>query len=140
TGARFIPFPNDLVRDPTTGKVNLPPQACETPAQKATRENILNKLDGFGTFETAMQVTLTNDVDEASLACHIVMFQLTDEGMPIMPSAATQPIPVTVVRVGFSPRFEKGNDFCNPETDVNNVPSLTMVPSIPLKQKSTYFV
>jgi len=138
-GARFIPFPNDLVRDPTTGKVNLPPQACETPAQKATRENILNKLDGFGTYETAMQVTFTNEPDEASLAGHIVMFQLTDEGVPIMPSAATQPIPVTVVRVGLSPRFEKGNDFCSP-ADVNNVPSLTMVPSVPLKQKSTYFV
>jgi len=68
TKARFIPFPNDLVRDPMTGKINLPEQACESPTSKATRENILNTLDGFGTFETAMQVTFTQPVDAKSAA------------------------------------------------------------------------
>jgi len=137
--ARFIPFPNDLARDPTTGKVNLPDQACESKTSKDTRKNILNTLDGFGTYETAMQVTFTKPVDEASLADHIVMYQLTDEGTPITPSAATQPIPVTVVRVGTTPRFESGDERCE-KSDANNINAITFVPAVPLKQKSTYFV
>jgi len=43
-----IPFPNNLLLDPTTGKVNLPAQSGETAAQKALRQG-LNTLDGFTT-------------------------------------------------------------------------------------------
>jgi pimeloyl-ACP methyl ester carboxylesterase len=136
--ARFIPFPNDLARDPTTGKVNLSEQNCETPTSKAIRENVLNKLDGFGTYETAMQVSFTAPVDEASLAGRIVMYQLTDQGMPLTPSAATQPIPITVVRVGTTPRFAVPGKCA--ATDAELVNAVTFVPNAPLKQKSTYFV
>src|SRR5688500_156887 len=106
--ARFIPFPNDLARDPMTGKLNLTEQNCESPTSKATRENVLNKLDGFGTYQTAMQVTFTAAVDPASIDvegadANVVMFQLTSGGMPLaMPRA----IPVVVARVGESVRFE----------------------------------
>lgn len=135
TGARFIPFPNDLARDATTGKINLGPQNCESATSKATRENVLNQLDGFGTYETAMQVTFTQDVDEASLADHILMYQLTSEGTAIEPSASTQPVPVKVVRVAKTPRFATAD--CNtPEM----VAAVTFVPLVPLEQKSTYFV
>ena len=136
--ARFIPFPNDLARDPTTGKVNLSEQNCETPASKLTRENVLNKLDGFGTYETAMQVSFTAPVDEASLADHIVMYQLTDQGMPLTPSAATQPIPITIVRVGTTPRFAVAGKCAREDAELVN--AVTFVPNVPLKQKSTYFV
>jgi hypothetical protein len=134
TKARFIPFPNDLARDPATGKVNLPEQACESASSKAIRENILNKLDGFGTYQTAMQVSFTAPVDEASLAGKIVMYQLTDNGTPVSPTGAT-PIPVTVVRVGTTPRFSTG-DCAAPEM----ANAVSFVPNIPLDQKSTYFV
>jgi pimeloyl-ACP methyl ester carboxylesterase len=135
TGARFIPFPNDLARDPATGKINLGPQNCESPTAKATRENILNTLDGFGTYQTALQVTFTSEVDRASLADHVVMVQLTHQGVPIVPSASTQPIPLVVARVGKTPRFATAD--CNtPEL----VDSVTFVPAVPLEQKSTYFV
>ncbi len=133
TGARFIPFPNDLARDPTTGKLNLGPQACESPTAKATRENILNKLDGFGTYETAMQVTFTAEVDEASLAGHIVMYQLTNGGMPNDPASAVS-IPV-IIRKGTTLRFLP--DACSTPDTVNSV---AIIPMIPLKQKSTYVV
>ena len=135
TGARFIPFPNDLVRDPATGKLNLGPQACESPASKATREGILNTLDGFGTYETAMQVTFTQPVKPESLAGHVLMFEIAHDGQPITPSAATQPIPVVVVNVGKSPRFASG-DCAMPDT----VDSVTLAPAVPLDQRSTYFV
>ncbi len=134
-GARFIPFPNDLARDPATGKVNLPVQACESAAAKATREQ-LNKLDGFGAYEVAMQVTFTQPVDPASLTDHIVMYQLTKQGVPQTPSASTQPVPIRVVRVATTPRFSTGDCEAVPE-EVNAV---TFVPLVPLEQKSTYFV
>src|SRR5690606_14467155 len=111
--ARFIPFPNDLARDPATGRVNLGPQACESEASKATRENILNKLDGFGTYQTAMQVTFTAEVDPASLANNVVMYQMTRQGTPLSPAEA-MPIPVQVVRVGKTPRFTASSD-CSAE-------------------------
>ena len=46
---RIIPFPNNLLIDPMTGLVNLPAQCNESATAKATREQVLNKLDGFGT-------------------------------------------------------------------------------------------
>ncbi len=138
TKARFIPFPNDLARDAMTGKVNLGEQNCETPASKATRENILNKLDGFGTYQTAMQVTFTDPVDEASLEGRVLMYQLTDEGEPITPSASTQPVPITIVRVGTTPRFAEAGKCADSDAELVN--AITFVPNVPLKQKSTYFV
>ena len=68
----IIPFPNNLVINPATGKVNIPAPACETPAAKALRTGVLNTLDGFGTYEAAMQVTFTDDLDMASLQGHVV--------------------------------------------------------------------
>src|SRR6185369_15244473 len=42
TGARFIPFPNDLIRDATTGNIAMGPPGCpESPSSQATREGIL---------------------------------------------------------------------------------------------------
>lgn len=43
-----IPYPNNLLLDPSTGKVNIPAGASETAAQKALRLG-LNTLDGFTT-------------------------------------------------------------------------------------------
>src|SRR4249920_1657363 len=88
TGARFLPFPNDLVRDPTTGKLNLSAQACETPTAQVTRETILNKLDGFGTYETALAITFTAEVDMASLDGNVVLYQMTNAGTAIDPGTA----------------------------------------------------
>src|SRR5688572_26206545 len=45
---KIIPFPNNLLLDPATGRVNLPAQCNESPTSKATREGVLNQLDGFG--------------------------------------------------------------------------------------------
>lgn len=54
----IIPFPNNLLIDPTTGRVNIPASNCETPAAAALRTNVLNQLDGFGPYETAISVTM----------------------------------------------------------------------------------
>ena len=139
TKARYIPFPNDLVRDPATGKIALPPQACESTTSKQTREQILNKLDGFGTYETAMQVTFTADVDPATLVAAggaddtVVMYQRTNGGTQLDPASATK-IPIVVIP-GHTLRQLDGK--C---TEPDTVSSITIVPRVPLKQKSTYVV
>lgn len=133
TGARFIPFPNDLARDPTTGKVNLGPQACESASAAAIREGVLNTLDGFGTYEVPMQVTFTEEVDEASLDGNIVVYQVAEAGQPLDPTTA-MPVPV-IFRKTTTVRFSTG-DCTMPE----QVHAVVIIPTIPLRQKATYVV
>jgi len=125
-GARYIPFPTDLVRNPETGKLALSAQACETAAAKATREGVLNTLDGFGTYEVPIQVTLTNEVHEPSLAGHVALYAVRGDG-----STAT-PVPF-VTRKTTTLRFHS-EDCTQPET----VNALVVIPAIPLSQKTTY--
>lgn len=141
--AQVLPFPNNLVlcatgtdasgAPCTIGKVAIPPPACETPAAKAIRTTTLNQLDGFGTFEAAMQVTFTGSIDEASLANHIVMYQRTKGGVDNSPTGATQ-IPTKLIKT-TALRFTEGK--C---TTPATVEAVTIVPLVPLDQKSTYTV
>jgi dienelactone hydrolase len=129
---RVVPFPNNLLLDPMTGKVNLPAQCGETATSKALRENVLNQLDGFGTFETALTVTLTEDVDMASLADRIVIYKRAT-GMTAVDPAQAMPIPV-VTQLTTTLRFDA---MC--ATSVSR-PQLVIVPRVPLEQRSTYVV
>ncbi|HUS31412.1 MAG TPA: hypothetical protein VMZ53_23030 [Kofleriaceae bacterium] len=131
TGARFLPFPNDLVRDPTTGKLNLSAQACESATSKATRENILNKLDGFGTYETAIAITFTAEVDAATLDGNVVLYQMTNQGTALDAASAVS-VPL-LLRKTTSARLLP--DACTSPELVNAV---VAIPMVPLKQKSTY--
>jgi len=141
--AQVLPFPNNLVlcatgtdaagAPCTIGKVAIPPPACETPAAKAIRTTTLNQLDGFGTFEAAMQVTFTKPVDETTLAGHIVMYQRTKGGADNDPGSAT-PIPTRLIKA-TTLRFTEGK--CSAPATVDAV---TIVPLVPLDQKSTYTV
>ena len=85
---KIIPFPNNLLLDPATGKVNLPEQCNESASSLATRTGALNKLDGFGTYETAINVTFTEPVDLASLAGNVLVFQRVREGEAFDPRTA----------------------------------------------------
>lgn len=139
----ILPFPNNLAlcatgvdstgAPCTIGKVAIPPAACESEAAKAIRTNVLNQLDGFGTFEAAMQVTFTEEVDASTLDGHIVMYQRT-KGATANDPASAHPIPVTLIK-GTTVRFTAAT--CNSPATVNAV---TIVPNIVLDQKSTYTV
>lgn len=132
-----VPFPNNLLISQTDGKVAVPPGCNESAATKATREGVLNKLDGFGTFETAMSVTLTKPVDMASLtADNVLLFKVTQD------PSASMPIPV-VLRPSSTIRY--ANQTRNADNSLtcdspNPVDSLVIIPRIPLDQKSTYIV
>lgn len=131
--AGVIPFPNDLLIDPATGKVTLPPPACETPAARALRTEVLNTLSGFGTFEAALQVTLTEPVDPASLEGNVVMVRRAVDGAPDDPATAPE-IPIAVAP---STTLRFSADACASPAEVD---AITIVPLVPLDQRSTYTV
>lgn len=129
-GNRIVPFPNNLLLNPETGLVNLPASCGETETAKALREGVINKLDGFGTFETTMTVTFSEPVDIATLEGNVVILQRVDNGAP---AADAMPLPV-LTRVGVTARFDA---MCaNPQM----VDQVVIVPLVPLEQKSTYTV
>ncbi len=133
----IVPFPNNLLIDPATGKVNLPEQCNESASSAATRTQVLNKLDGFGTYETAMTVTFTEPVDIASFAGNALLIQRVRAGEPNDPTTA---IPVPVVAIpGKTIRF---NDQTNIAacTDPVMVDQVTLIPTAPLEQHATYTV
>src|ERR1043165_3893250 len=136
TGARFVPFPNDLIRDPMTGKVSLGAPMCpESPTAQATREKILNTLNGFGTYEVGLAVTFSAEVDMAPLTGNVVLYQMTNEGTALDPGTAVS-IPLAFRKsTSYRTYPDAKPDGCNsPEA----VSSVVAIPMVPLKQKSTY--
>ncbi|MDB4958701.1 MAG: hypothetical protein JWO36_6270 [Myxococcales bacterium] len=135
-----IPFPNNLVLDPMTGKVNLPKQCNESPAQTALRTGVLNKLDGFGTYEVGIQATFTAAVDPATLTDHVLLFQRAKAGVANDP-AVEQPI-LVASKLGVTFRF----DAACTQTTPSMIDAVTIVPiradgtPLPLDEKSTYTV
>ncbi len=129
---KIVPFPNNLLINPATGKVTLPEQCNESPTAKALREGVLNTLDGFGTFETALSVTFTEPVDMASLTDHVLLYKRASGATAVDPNVAT-PVPI-VVFPGTTIRFDAA--CANPAS----VDSVTIVARVPLEQKSTYTV
>jgi dienelactone hydrolase len=141
-GNSVVPFPNNLLLDRTTGKVNLPAQCGESPTAAALRQLVVNALDGFGTFKTAMRVTFTKEVDMASIgdtstamaaATANIRMYLRASGTTVVAPADAKAIPLRIIP-GTTPRFDA--DCKNPK-DVN---SLTIVPLVPLAPRSTYTV
>ncbi len=127
----IIPFPNNLVLDPMTGKVNLPAQACESPTQMQVRTKVLNKLDGFGTYEVGIQFTLSEPADMATLtASNILLYKRAAAGTPL--ASPGQPVPF-VAFPGKTLRFDP-NDCANPAM----IDAVTVVPKVPLDEHGTY--
>lgn len=132
---KVLPFPNNLTLDPMTGKVNLPEQCNESATSAAIRTKILNTLNGFGTFELPMQATFSEAYDEASLAGKVVLYKRASGATAIDPATATA-VPV-LIRKGTTIRYGNQTDIkaCTEPAMVNSV---TMIPLVPLDQKSTY--
>jgi hypothetical protein len=122
----IIPFPNNLVLSPTTGRVSIPAGACESAGQAAVRTNVLNKLDGFGSYEAPITVTLSEAPDPATVAGSVHLYKRA-------PVASTTEIP-TVSFVNMTPRFDPADCTAAPVL----VPEIVVVPKVPLDSNSTY--
>jgi pimeloyl-ACP methyl ester carboxylesterase len=129
----IVPFPSNLVLDPASGRVKIPAPACETPTAMALRTSTLNTLNGFGTYETAMQVTLTKAVDASTLPGHVVMYERLKGTTPTTPGTAQQ-VPVAV-KPSVALRFD-ASSCATPAT----VDALEITPLVPLDESSTYTI
>lgn len=133
-GNKIVPFPNNLLLDPMTGKVNLPMSCGEGAATTATRTGVLNKLDGFGNYETVMTATFSEMFDMASfmdgMSSRVVLYKRAAGGTMVDP-AMSNPIPVVFVP-NMTARFDAN---C---MNMTLVPQMIMVAARPLDQKSTY--
>jgi pimeloyl-ACP methyl ester carboxylesterase len=130
----IIPFPNDLVRDPLTGIVNIPAPACETPASAQLRTQVLNTLDGFGTYEVGLQATMTASADPSTLTGNVFLYKRLAGTTPV-PVASATPVPIAVT-AAQTLRYDASNCSATPAT----IQALTIVPQVPLDPDSTYTV
>jgi alpha-beta hydrolase superfamily lysophospholipase len=136
----IIPFPNNLVLDPTTGKVNLPAQACESPTAAGIRTTILDSLDGFGAYESGIQVTFTDEVDMTTLGGNVLLYERLQGATALAPAGA---MPINVlVTPATTLRFTEGN--CTSPATINavNILALNDAGTAPrtLDSHSTYFI
>jgi pimeloyl-ACP methyl ester carboxylesterase len=111
-----IPFPNDILRDPVTGQVQLP-IAPDAPPPVAKLENELNQLQGFS---TTGQVTAPVDLPPG-------------DALPMAPTGVATSMPNTVIaaagdlvvlapRTPLPPKTQFLNALTRATTDVNGVP------------------
>lgn len=131
-GASVVPFPNNLLRSPTTGLVNLPQQCGESAAQTQLRTAVLNQLDGFGTFKPVLRFTTTEAVDPASIEGNVVLLRRADKQAAIDPATAK---PVPFVAVPTTTTRAAADCMSSKE-----VPAVVLVPKVPLEPSSTYVV
>jgi pimeloyl-ACP methyl ester carboxylesterase len=117
-----IPFPNNLLIDPSKGVVSIPTPCTESEIQRQLRVGVLNTLDGFGTYEPALQVTFTETIDADTLAGHVHLFEFGGSEIPV------------ATFVGQSTR---ANSDC---TASETVTSLTIVPVRPLSGATQHVV
>lgn len=135
-GRGVVPFPNNLVRNPATGRVALPQQCGESPIQTNLRAGVLNSLNGFASLQPVMRITFDQPVDVASIGLgtasqRIKLLKRATGSVPTDPSsAATVPF---VVIPGTQKAFSAD---CASSVDV---PNLTLVTSL-LDSASTYDV
>jgi len=131
--ASIIPFPNNLALNPMTGRVSLPKQCNEGIAQTAIRTTLLNTLDGFGIYESALQVTFSEALDAKTLDGHVLLYQRAKGMTPNDPATATA-IPVTLLPPMQTPQFSAD---CKTSKMVT---TLTFIAQGALDQRSTYTV
>ncbi|HEY4175940.1 MAG TPA: hypothetical protein VGM90_03880 [Kofleriaceae bacterium] len=135
-----IPFPNNLILDPATGKVNIPAQCNEGAIAKATREDVLNKLDGFATYEPTLYATFAPAagtdgavaVDAASLTGHVKIYKRASGSTAVTPGEAVEIPYLTLPTVTL--RYDAA--CANPKM----VTQIVFIPLVPLEQKSIYTV
>ncbi len=131
--ARIIPLPNSLgLVDAETGALTLPEQCRESPTVTTMRTEVLQALDGFGTYKPFLRVTVTEPVDLGSLEGRMVVVAKKLDDSDIDPAAALA-VPV----VGFNNEVLRYSDDCQ---DVTIVPTLDVIPVEPLTQGGMYAV
>lgn len=138
-GYKIIPFPNNLLLNPKTGKVSLPASCSESPTAGALRENVLNALDGFGNFKTVIRIPLSSEPDMTSMAGLVKLYRRATAGVAADPVEV--PLAIVFARQvpidGVVP-LKDGLPDCAAQALPKPVWHLLVVPGVPLVGSSTY--
>jgi hypothetical protein len=89
----IVPLPNDLAKDPTTGKIVVPPSPTDTAAQTEFNRDYLGQLDGFP-FESSASVSFTGDLKVDTVSAKTVM--VLDVTNPAAPAPVDNINPIWV--------------------------------------------
>ncbi len=148
SGHKIIPFPNNLLLSPTTGKVSIPagcgPEAgsSESASSAGLRAGVLNTLDGFGTFKPVIRIPVASEPDTATLQDKVKLYQRAAGGVAV--STATE-VPLMVVAsqvmvAGAGVDNSDGTVDCTNALAETPIWHIIAVPLIPLSASSTYTV
>ncbi|MEA2752249.1 MAG: hypothetical protein QOI41_6392 [Myxococcales bacterium] len=91
-----VPQPNDLAKDPVTGKIVVPPSPTDSPAQTQFNQQYLGTLTGFP-FESTASVTVSGDLNPATVTAQdVLVIDVTAAPMPVavMPAYANRVITI----------------------------------------------
>ncbi len=78
-----VPLPNDLAKDPVTGKIKVPSSPTDSPAQKQFNEEYLGALDGFP-FESTASVLVSGELLADTVnAKNVLAIDITAEPKPV---------------------------------------------------------
>jgi hypothetical protein len=78
-----VPRPNDLAKDPVTGKIVVPSSPADSPAQRQFNEEYLGSLEGFP-FESTASVTVSGDLRADTVSPRSVLaFDVTAVPAPV---------------------------------------------------------
>lgn len=128
---RIIPFPNNLLLNPATGRLAIPPGCGEAEGSSAAAlRATLNQLDGFGTSRLVIRTSVSEAVDSASLQGNVFLMRIAERGEPL---PQPEPVPAAVLSV----RVARTADDCVTPVEGDDI---VIVPSAPLAQASTYAV
>jgi len=84
-----VPSPTDLVKDPTTGLLNIPVSSANTPTETAFFQSYFNTLNGYP-METPASVAVSAAVNPATLATGVLVLDITNPAAPaLVPVTAT---------------------------------------------------
>jgi hypothetical protein len=84
-----VPAPNDLAKDPLSGRLAVPSYATDSEAQFEFNKSYLNTLDGFP-FESTATVRVTGDLNVASVTpANVLAIDVTDPSKPTPVADAT---------------------------------------------------
>ncbi|MEC9466764.1 MAG: Ig-like domain-containing protein, partial [Myxococcota bacterium] len=120
----IVPFPNNLLLDPTTGILNIPAGCFETEGETTLRANLLNQLDGFALVDTPIATTFSEAVDLESVADKVMVMNMADGST------------VDVLPVGLT--TSRWDATCS--TFSTDIPQMALIPTSTLKPNTNYAV
>ncbi|MBZ4420472.1 hypothetical protein [Myxococcus sp. RHSTA-1-4] len=128
---RTVPFPNDLLRDPVTGKLTLPAPPAGAPALVVQLTEGLNSLDGWSTTAPIISENSASRgfIDAQFNPASVVL------GRDVLFFKVSNPTEPQRVKLCFNCASSLRADGSS-----QTVPQLQIIPEVPLDERTTYAV